>query len=236
MQIALLGYGKMGKAIEAVAKERNHNVAAIIDCEDDWMKKIDTLRNCDVAIDFSTPSTAVDNIMKCFNINVPIVVGTTGWYDQLESVIHDCQQQEATLFVASNFSIGVNILFDINRRLAQLMNRYPEYNVQITETHHIHKLDAPSGTAISLANGIIENLDSKDSWKLNATSSNELNIVAHRIGEVPGIHQVTYDSDIDTISISHEAKSRKGFALGAVLAAEFVNGKKGYFTMQDLLK
>ena len=236
MQIALLGYGKMGKAIEAVAKERNHNVAAIIDCEDDWMKKIDTLRNCDVAIDFSTPSTAVDNIMKCFNINVPIVVGTTGWYDQLESVIHDCQQQEATLFVASNFSIGVNILFDINRRLAQLMNRYPEYNVQITETHHIHKLDAPSGTAISLANGIIENLDSKDSWKLNATSSNELNIVAHRIGEVPGIHQVAYDSDIDTISISHEAKSRKGFALGAVLAAEFVNGKKGYFTMQDLLK
>lgn len=236
MQIALLGYGKMGKEIESVAKERDHDVAAIIDSEDDWMEKISILRDCDVAIDFSTPGTAVDNIMKCFSINVPIVVGTTGWYEHLESVIHDCQQQDATLFVASNFSIGVNMLFDINRRLAQLMNRYQEYNVQITETHHIHKLDAPSGTAITLANGIIENISRKDSWKLNATAPEELNIVAHRIGEVPGIHQVTYDSDIDTISISHEAKSRKGFALGAVLAAEFINGKKGYFTMQDLLQ
>lgn len=236
MQIALLGYGKMGKEIEAVAKERKHEIAAIIDCEDDWMEKINILRDCDVAIDFSTPGTAVDNIMKCFNINVPIVVGTTGWYEHLESVVHDCQQQDATLFVASNFSIGVNILFDINRRLAQLMNRYSEYDTQITETHHIHKLDAPSGTAITLANDIIGNLDRKDSWKLNANSPNELNIIAHRIGEVPGIHQVTYDSSIDTISISHEAKSRKGFALGAVLAAEFIKDKKGYFTMQDLLR
>jgi len=200
------------------------------------MKKIDELRQCDVAIDFSTPDTAVDNIMKCFNIGIPVVVGTTGWYEQLDSVIHDCRQRDdAALFVASNFSIGVNILFDINRRLASVMNRHPEYRVQIDETHHIHKLDAPSGTAITLAEGIIDNIDGKETWKLNIDESDSVNIVAHREGEVSGIHQVTYQSDIDVLSIRHEAKSRKGFALGAVIAAEFLQDKRGYYTMDDLL-
>ena len=236
MEIALLGYGKMGKEIAAVAEERGHEISVTIDSEADWMEKIDDLRHCDVAIDFSTPDTAVDNIMKCFNIGMPIVVGTTGWYDQLESVVHDCRQRDnAALFVASNFSIGVNILFHLNRRLAEVMNSHPEYNVRIDETHHIHKLDAPSGTAITLAEGIIDNLDAKEGWELESDNPEEVNIVAHREGEVPGIHQVTYESDIDLLSIRHEAKSRKGFALGAVVAAEFLEGKKGYFTMEDLL-
>ena len=236
MEIALLGYGKMGKEIAAVAEERGHEISVTIDSEADWMEKIDDLRHCDVAIDFSTPDTAVDNIMKCFNIGMPIVVGTTGWYDQLESVVHDCRQRDnAALFVASNFSIGVNILFHLNRRLAEVMNSHPEYNVRIDETHHIHKLDAPSGTAITLAEGIIDNLDAKEGWELDSDDPEEVNIVAHREGEVPGIHQVTYESDIDLLSIRHEAKSRKGFALGAVVAAEFLEGKKGYFTMEDLL-
>ncbi|MBR0073160.1 MAG: 4-hydroxy-tetrahydrodipicolinate reductase [Bacteroidales bacterium] len=237
MEIALLGYGKMGKEIAAVAEKRGHEISATIDSEADWMEKIDDLRHCDVAIDFSTPDTAVDNIMKCFNIGMPIVVGTTGWYDQLESVVHDCRQRgDAALFVASNFSLGVNILFDINRRLADIMNRYPQYDVRIGETHHIHKLDAPSGTAITLANDILDRIDRKEEWKLNATHPGELDITAYREGEVSGIHEVTYDSDVDTLSIRHEAKSRKGFALGAVLAAEFLDGKRGYFTMSDLLK
>ena len=237
MEIALLGYGKMGKEIASVAEERGHEISATIDSEADWMEKIDDLRRCDVAIDFSTPDTAVDNIMKCFNIGMPVVVGTTGWYDQLESVVHDCRQRgDAALFVASNFSLGVNILFDINRRLADIMNRYPQYDVRIAETHHIHKLDAPSGTAITLANDILDRMDRKEEWKLNATHPCELDITAHREGEVSGIHEVTYDSDVDTLSIRHEAKSRKGFALGAVLAAEFLAGKRGYFTMSDLLK
>lgn len=233
----MIGYGKMGKEIASVATERGHEITATIDSEADWMEKIDNLRQCDVAIEFSTPDTAVDNIMKCFNIGIPVVVGTTGWYDQLESVVHDCRQRgNAALFVASNFSIGVNIMFDINRRLADLMNRYPQYDVQISETHHVHKLDAPSGTAITLADDIIDRLDRKEEWKLNGTQSDELCITAHREGEVSGIHQVTYNSEVDTISIRHEAKSRKGFALGAVLAAEFLEGKRGYFTMADLLQ
>lgn len=232
----MLGYGRMGKEIASVAEERGHEITTTIDSADDWMEKIDELRQCDVAIDFSTPDTAVDNIMKCFNIGIPVVVGTTGWYEQLDSVIHDCRQRDdAALFVASNFSIGVNILFDINRRLASVMNRHPEYRVQIDETHHIHKLDAPSGTAITLAEGIIDNIDGKETWKLNIDESDSVNIVAHREGEVSGIHQVTYQSDIDVLSIRHEAKSRKGFALGAVIAAEFLQDKRGYYTMDDLL-
>ncbi len=233
----MIGYGKMGKEIASVAAGRGHEITATIDSEADWMEKIDDLRQSDVAIEFSTPDTAVDNIMKCFNIGIPVVVGTTGWYDQLDSVVHDCRQRgNAALFVASNFSIGVNILFDINRRLADLMNRYPQYDVRIDETHHVHKLDAPSGTAITLANDIINRLDRKEEWKLNGTQPDELCITARREGEVSGTHQVTYNSEVDTISICHAAKSRKGFAVGAVLAAEFLDGKRGYFTMNDLLQ
>lgn len=255
MKIALLGYGKMGKAVESVAVERGHEIGAAIDDNDDWMAKIDDCRDCDLAIDFSTPDTAVSNIMRCFDLGLPIVVGTTGWYEQLDSVVHDCQEREQALFVASNFSIGMNIMFDLNRRLAQLMNGYEDYSVAITETHHIHKLDAPSGTAITLANDAIEELDRKSGWKLKEDnqiircSDNQksdslkisksenlfIPITSIREGEVPGIHEVVYDSPIDTITLSHSAKNRKGLALGAVLAAEFLLGRKGYYTMRELL-
>lgn len=223
MKIALLGYGKMGKAVEALALERGHSVGVSIDDEDDWMGKIESLRECDVAVEFSTPATVVGNIMRCFDMGMPVVVGTTGWYDQLESVVHDCQQREQALFVASNFSIGMNIMFELNRRLAQLMDGREEYAASITETHHVHKLDAPSGTAISLANDMKEEL------------GRTVPITSIREGEVPGIHEVVYDSDIDTLTLRHSAKSRKGLALGAVLAAEFLEGKKGYYTMRDML-
>ena len=213
----------MGKAVEALALERGHSVGVTIDNEDDWMGKIESLRECDVAVEFSTPATVVGNIMRCFDMGMPVVVGTTGWYDQLESVVHDCQQREQALFVASNFSIGMNIMFELNRRLAQLMDGREEYAASITETHHVHKLDAPSGTAISLANDMKEEL------------GRTVPITSIREGEVPGIHEVVYDSDIDTLTLRHSAKSRKGLALGAVLAAEFLEGKKGYYTMRDML-
>lgn len=242
MKIALLGYGKMGKAIEAVAENRGHEIGVTIDDEDDWMNKLDDLRECDIAVDFSTPATVVGNIMRCFDLDMPVVVGTTGWYDQLESVVHDCQMRGQALFVASNFSIGMNIMFELNRRLAQLMNRYEDYQVEITETHHVHKLDAPSGTAITLANDIIEELDRKEEWQLkhdqgrhHRMKKDVVPITSIREGEVPGIHEVVYDSDIDTLTLRHSAKSRKGLALGAVLACEFMEDKKGYFTMKDLL-
>lgn len=242
MKIALLGYGKMGKAIEAVAEQRGHEIGVAIDDEDDWMNKLDDLRDCDIAVEFSTPATVVGNIMRCFDLDIPVVVGTTGWYEQLESVVHDCQQRGQSLFVASNFSIGMNMMFELNRRLAQLMNHYDEYQVEITETHHIHKLDAPSGTAITLADDIIEELDRKDEWQLKDADGKGRRIKKHAIpitsireGEVPGIHEVVYDSDIDTITLRHSAKSRKGLALGAVLACEFMEGRKGYHTMRDLL-
>ena len=236
MEIAIIGYGKMGKEIAEIAEERGHEVSVIIDSSDDWMENIDELRNCDIAIDFSTPDAVVDNIFKCFNINIPIVVGTTGWHDQLENVVHDCLQREQSLFVASNFSIGVNILFSINKQLAKIMNLHPEYDVSIDETHHVHKLDAPSGTAITLANDIIEHIDCKDEWSLNEVeNATELPIYAHRKGEVAGIHEVKDESMLDSISIKHNPKSRKGFALGAVIAAEYLVNKKGYYTMDDLL-
>lgn len=223
MKIALIGYGKMGRAVEETARQRGHEILATIDGPNDWMGKLDDLRDCDVAIEFSTPDTAVDNIMKCFNLGLPIVVGTTGWYDQLEGVVHDCGERGQSLFVASNFSIGMNIMFELNRRLAQLMNGRGEYSVSISETHHIHKLDAPSGTAITLAGDIADITDAKPP------------ITSHREGEVPGIHEVVYDSEVDTLTLRHEAKSRKGLALGAVLAAEFLRGRRGYYTMRDLL-
>ncbi|MBP9991322.1 MAG: 4-hydroxy-tetrahydrodipicolinate reductase [Bacteroidales bacterium] len=236
MKIALLGYGKMGKAIEALADERGHKVCAVIDNESDWMTKIDDLRRCDVAIDFSMPSCAVENIMKCFNIDVPIVVGTTGWYDQLDAVKEECRQRGQALFVASNFSIGMNIMFALNERLAQLMNGQPDYKVAISETHHIHKLDAPSGTAITLANAISDEIDRYEGWEMSGKEEeDEIPVTSIREGEVPGIHVVTYDSEIDTITLSHSAKSRKGLALGAILAAEYLEDKKGFYTMKELL-
>lgn len=238
MKIALLGYGKMGHEIEKVALDRGHEVVATIDNEEEWHSKEERLKEADVAIDFSTPATVVGNIDRCFGLHLPVVVGTTGWYDQLEAKAKECEEKGEALFVASNFSIGVNILFDLNRRLASMMNRYGNYKASMTETHHIHKLDAPSGTAITLANGLIDNMDRLDKWELSEgqeTAGNVLPITAIREGEVPGIHEVTYESEVDTLSIRHSAKSRKGFAVGAVVAAEFLEGKKGYHTMEEMM-
>ena len=238
----------MGKAVEQVAVERGHEMVAAIDNGAEWDARRADLGRCDVAIDFSMPSTAVENIHKCFDLNLPVVVGTTGWYDRLDEMVAECQKRNQALFVASNFSIGMNIMFELNRRLAQMMNGYDDYQVEITETHHIHKLDAPSGTAITLANDIIDELDRKDEWQLRKTITEQgtteahrrlkkdvVPIIAIRQGEVPGVHEVVYDSDIDTLTLRHSAKSRKGLALGALLAAEFLEDKKGYFTMKDLL-
>lgn len=240
MKIALLGYGKMGHEIEKVALKRGHQIVATIDNEEDWNNKASLLQQAQVAIDFSIPSQAVINMRRCFQLHLPVVVGTTGWYDQLDTMIAECESNKASLFVASNFSIGVNILFELNRRLAQLMNQYSDYAVSLTETHHIHKLDAPSGTAISIAKGILDNMDRLESWELvdgtsKTINNNKLPITAIREGEVPGIHEICYDSEVDTLTLRHSAKSRKGFAVGAVLAAEYLSQHSGYHTMSDLL-
>ena len=237
MKIALLGYGKMGKEIEKIALTRQHEIALKIDIDNLHDFTAENLKSTDVAIDFSIPSGAFGNIMKCFEANVPIVSGTTGWLDKFDEVIDLCRKQNKSFFYASNYSIGVNIFFHLNRQLAHMMNQIPEYNISMEEIHHIHKLDAPSGTAISLANDILEQIERKKEWKLDAQREDEIiNISAKREGEVPGTHTIYYDSEVDTIEIKHIAKSRKGMAQGAVLAAEYIFNKKGYHTMNDLLK
>ncbi len=237
MKIVISGYGKMGKEVEAIAQKRGHQVIAKIDRSNEW-DKFDAIQSqADVVIDFSQPEVVVDNLKRCFQAGVPIVTGTTGWYGQMEEVVHNCKAQKATLFYAPNFSIGVNIFFRANRQLAKLMAGTEGYSVQIDETHHIHKLDAPSGTAIQIAEGIISQNPNINKW-VNKVSGlpSALSILSKREGEVTGTHEVTYDSEVDVITLKHEAKNRSGFALGAVLAAEFVQGKQGVFTMDDLLK
>lgn len=235
MNIALIGYGKMGHIIEEIATSRGHQIVSIIDIDNKADMDSDAFRSADVAIEFTRPESAIENIFKCFEVGVPVVVGTTGWLDKLEEVKAEMKKKNGTLFWASNFSVGVNIFNAANKFLAKIMNDYDVYNVSMTEIHHIHKLDAPSGTAITLAEGIMENLDRKKSWKLDAEESSEdIAIKAVREGEVPGTHIVTYDSEVDTITFSHEAKSRRGFALGAVIAAEFTAGKKGFLSMNDI--
>lgn len=237
MKIALIGYGKMGKAIEQIALDRGHRVVSIIDVNNPEEFQSAGFGSADVAIEFTTPATAFDNYMKCFAAGVPVVSGTTGWTDRLGEIREMCEKEGKTFFYASNFSIGVNIFFALNKHLAKIMNSFPAYDISITETHHIHKLDAPSGTAITLAEGILENVDRKECWTLEtAGQPSDLPIHAIREGEVPGIHEVTYESDVDTISIKHDAKSRAGFALGAVVAAEFTAGKKGFLGMDDMLR
>ncbi|MBN1952069.1 MAG: 4-hydroxy-tetrahydrodipicolinate reductase [Bacteroidales bacterium] len=236
MKIALLGYGKMGKIIEKIALDRKHEIVLTIDIDNKHDLNADNLKKADVAIDFSIPESAFDNIMICFDAGVPIVSGTTGWMDNYKTVTETCLKKGKTFFYASNYSLGVNILFRINKQLAKIMNAFPAYDANIEETHHIHKLDAPSGTAITLAEGILENLHRKKSWALDQKDAEDvLNITAYREGEVPGIHVITYDSEVDYIQLKHSAKSRKGFAFGAVLAAEYIKGKTGIFTMEDLL-
>jgi 4-hydroxy-tetrahydrodipicolinate reductase len=231
MKIALLGYGKMGKAIEEVALERNHQIVLKVSSKN----KDFNLDNVDVAIDFSLPSVAFNNIKKCLENGVPVVSGTTGWLDKYDEVVAICKKYQSTFLYASNFSLGVNIFFDLNEKLAKIMKNYDDYLPVIEEIHHKQKLDAPSGTAITLAKPILENFN-KQKWVLGVTNNQkELPIIAKREDEVPGIHIVKYVSKIDEIEIKHTAKSRKGFALGAVIAAEFVADKKGIFTMKDVL-
>lgn len=236
MKIALIGYGKMGKTIEKLALENGHRVVLIIDVDSEDEFTDENLRRVDVAIEFSTPEAAFTNIAKCINSGVPVVSGTTGWLDHYDEIVELCKTENGAFFYASNFSLGVNIMFKLNQYLANLMKNFPEYEISIDETHHIHKIDAPSGTAISLANAIIQMNKRKKSWVKGLTDEKaKIGIESHRIGENPGVHVVKYDSPIETIEISHLSKSREGLAMGALTAASFLIGKSGVFTMDDLL-
>lgn len=231
MNIALLGYGKMGKVIECIALERGHT---IVFKSSSNTKTID-LSQADVAIDFSIPNAAVDNISTCLENNTPIVSGTTGWLDKYQDVLDLCKKTGGAFIYSSNFSVGVNVFFELNKHLAKMMHQLKQYNVNVEEIHHTQKLDAPSGTAITLAEGIIEHTNNT-SWKLDDTvKANEVPIIAKRIEAVPGTHHVKYSSNIDTIEISHTAHNRNGFALGAVMAAEWLINKQGVYSMKDVL-
>lgn len=235
MNIALFGYGKMGKEIESIAKERNHQIVLKINNQNRESISKEDLKKADVAIEFSTPHSVIENIKTCFSSQLPIVVGTTGWYDNLEEIKKQCIEKSGALFHATNFSLGVNIFFKVNTYLAELMNRYNDYDVSMEEIHHIHKLDKPSGTAITLANQIVEKIDRKLKWSIDEQSKETLYIKDVREGEVPGTHIIKYKSQIDDIEIMHKAHNRKGFALGAVIAAEFLKEKKGIYTMSDII-
>ncbi|WJJ97670.1 4-hydroxy-tetrahydrodipicolinate reductase [Algibacter luteus] len=231
MNIALLGYGKMGKTIEQIAIKRGHNVVLTIDKDD---KNYD-ITKADVAIDFSVPTVAFNNISNCINNNVPVISGTTGWLDKYDDAVALCEEKKGAFIYASNYSLGVNIFFELNKTLAKMMSNLKQYNVSMEEIHHTQKLDAPSGTAISLANDIIENHEGFTNWKLDENGKKTIPITAKRIEDVPGTHTVTYESEVDTINIEHIAHTRQGFALGAVIAAEWIAGKTGVFTMNDVL-
>lgn len=250
MKVALIGYGKMGKMIEQIALSRGHEIVSIIDIDNRDDFDSPQFASADVAIEFTAPNAAYDNYLRAFSHNVKVVSGSTGWMAaHKEDVERLCAEGGQTLFWASNFSIGVAIFSAVNRYLAKIMNGFPQYDVSMEEVHHIHKLDAPSGTAITLAEEIISNLDRKDSWKKGTllapdgsmegdsdTEPNELRIDSIRRDEVPGIHSITYDSEADEITITHNAHSRRGFALGAVLAAEYTNGHQGLLTISDMFK
>lgn len=243
MKIALIGYGKMGKEIEQIALQRTHEIVFIADARNADFLPGD-LNGADAAIEFSMPASAVANILKCFDAGIPVVVGTTGWYEKYEEIKKICIERNQALFTATNFSIGVNVFFEINRRLARLMNNHPEYEVAMEEIHHTQKLDAPSGTAISLANDILSGIKRKTKWiprDMNGKTGekvapDEFEIVSVRRDTVPGTHIIRYQSEVDQVEIKHEAKNRRGFATGAVMAAEWIAGKKGVFGMSDLLK
>jgi 4-hydroxy-tetrahydrodipicolinate reductase len=236
MQIAIIGYGKMGREIELAALERGHDVILKIDKDNRGDLDPAQLGKADVAIEFTTPETAFENVKACFNAGVPVVCGTTGWTGRLDEAEKLCIENKQSFFYASNFSVGVNVMFKLNKWLAGVMNKFPSYDVKISEIHHIHKKDAPSGTAISLADDIIKRIDRKKIWQ-NEISVNKdtLVITSERTGEVPGTHFVSYESASDILQISHQALNRSVFASGAVLAAEFIYGKTGYFKMDDML-
>lgn len=236
MKIGLIGYGKMGKEIERIALDRGHEIVLIIDINNPEDLTTENLKKADVVIEFTVPASAIKNYMLCFEAGVPVVSGTTGWLEKRDEIHQACKTANGTFFHTTNFSLGVNIFFAVNKRLAQLMANRSEYKVEMKEIHHTQKLDAPSGTAITLAEGILENIPTKKSWVNQSTeNSDELGIISEREGQVPGTHIVNYDSEVDYIEITHCAKSRKGFAFGAVLAAEYSVGKKGILSMNDLL-
>ena len=242
MKIVILGYGKMGQLIEKFALKRGHDIALIVDAANRESITAEDLADADIAIDFSTPDAALENISLCFEADLPLVVGTTGWYEHLQEVKETCIEANQSLLYGSNFSIGVNIFFHINRLLAKAVSPYQQYDVQVEEIHHIHKLDAPSGTAITIAEGIIDNSEVKKTWVNQLVGSDEevvnqpdeLLIESLRIEEVPGTHTVLYSSEVDQIEFKHTAHSRDGFALGAVVAAEWLYGKKGFYQVTEI--
>jgi 4-hydroxy-tetrahydrodipicolinate reductase len=235
MNIALFGYGKMGREIEAIALQRGHTIVLKIDRDNRDALTAAGLKKADVAIEFSTPHTVLANIRFCLDAGMPVVVGTTGWNEELETIKKETLAQNGGLFHASNFSLGVNLFFKLNTYLAELMNKYVDYEVSMEEIHHIHKLDKPSGTAITLAEQVIGKIDRKSQWSIDKKDRDTLFIKDIREGEVPGTHIIKYSSAIDDIEIMHKAHNRKGFALGAVIAAEFLKGKKGIYTMNDII-
>lgn len=230
MKIALLGYGKMGKVIERIALERGHEIVL----KKDQNNTFEGLSIADVAIDFSVPDSAVANISECLNNGIPVISGTTGWLADYPKMVQLCEEKNGSFIYASNFSLGVNVFFELNEYLAKMMANLKQYNVSMEEIHHTQKLDAPSGTAITLAEGVIKHTDYAN-WTLETPISNEIHIEAKRIENVPGTHSIFYDSEVDQIEIKHTAHSREGFALGAVVAAEWLFGKKGVFNMKDVL-
>lgn len=234
MKLLLIGYGKMGKTIESIALQRGHSIAGKVDNREELMRFND---QADAAIEFSQPDAVIDNLNFCFSKKIPVVCGTTGWLDQKNEIENVCKQKGGAFFYASNYSLGVNILFKLNEYLARLMKDQSGYQVSIDETHHTQKKDAPSGTAITLADGIMKNYPSKKVWALNEAKNPEALVIhSHRIDPVPGTHVVTYQSSVDEVSIEHTAHSREGFALGAVLVAEWLAGKTGVYSMDDFLK
>jgi 4-hydroxy-tetrahydrodipicolinate reductase len=245
MNIALLGYGKMGKIIEKIATDRKHNIVLKIDFYNQQDLTVENLKKADVVIEFSTPGSVLSNIKNCFEAGVPVIVGTTGWYEHLSEIKELCTETNSTLLYGSNFSIGVNIFFHVNKALARLMSNYSYYDVQVEEIHHTQKLDSPSGTAITIAEGIIENIKSKKEWvnmltaegdedKSDNVKTDQLLIESFRIDSVPGTHTVIYDSEVDSIEFKHTAHNRNGFALGAVMAAEWIQSKKGFFSVDQM--
>ena len=231
MKIALLGYGKMGKVIERIALERGHEIVL----KKNSTSSFDGLESADVAIEFSIPSVAVENITAAINLGIPVVSGTTGWLENYQEMVQLCKDKNAAFLYGSNFSLGVNLFFELNEYLAKIIGKYKQYDVSMVEIHHTEKLDKPSGTAITLANSIINYTD-KNQWTLENPSTDELVINVQRVANVPGTHSVIYNSEIDSIEIKHVAHNREGFALGSIIAAEWIYGKKGVFTMKDILE
>lgn len=243
MKIVLFGYGKMGQIIEKFAQKRGHEIHLIVNSENRNLITVDELVGADVAIDFGIPQAAMSNMELCLQANLPIVMGTTGWYEHLDTIKEKCLSMDGSILYGSNFSIGVNIFFHINKILAKAIQPYKAYDVQVEEIHHIHKLDAPSGTAITIAEGILNNSDTKTSWVNSVVGDGEEEVIpkgdqllieSHRIEEVPGTHTVVYSSEVDQIEFKHTAHSRDGFALGSVIAAEWLFGKQGFYQVTEM--